>query len=53
MAWHGEKPFPYTWLNVTIHALPWRKDLLDLRQIAEKEKVETFNSCLLNLYHSV
>ncbi len=52
VAWYGEKPFAYTYSNTTKHALPWTKELLQLKALIEKETNETFNSCLLNLYHS-
>lgn len=52
VAWYGEKPFEYTYSNITKHALPWTKELLELKQAIEKETGETFNSCLLNLYHT-
>jgi alkylated DNA repair dioxygenase AlkB len=32
--------------------LPWTKELLELKTVIEKETGETFNSCLLNLYHN-
>lgn len=51
VAWYGEKPFEYTYSNTTKHALPWTKELVALKIIIEKETGETFNSCLLNLYH--
>ena len=51
VAWYGEKPFEYTYSNTTKHALPFTKELLELKQLIEKETGETFNSCLLNLYH--
>ncbi len=52
VAWYGEKPFEYTYSKTTKLALPWTKELLELKAIAEKNAGETFNSCLLNLYHS-
>lgn len=52
VAWYGEKPFEYTYSNITKQALPWTKELLELKVIAEKESGETYNSCLLNLYHT-
>lgn len=52
VAWYGEKPFEYTYSNITKFALPWTKELLDIKAVIEKETSETFNSCLLNLYHS-
>ena len=51
VAWYGEKPFEYTYSNTTKTALPWTKSLLLLKVMVEKEAGETFNSCLLNLYH--
>ncbi|MBA5792646.1 alpha-ketoglutarate-dependent dioxygenase AlkB [Flavobacterium sp. xlx-214] len=52
VAWYGSAPFEYTYSNVTKHALPWTKELLALKQHIEQVTGETFNSCLLNLYHS-
>lgn len=52
VAWYGEKPFEYTYSNTTKYALSWTKELLELKKIIEKETGETFNSCLLNLYHN-
>ncbi len=52
VAWYGEKPFEYTYSNTTKHALPWTTELLELKTLIEKETGDTFNSCLLNLYHN-
>src|SRR5690606_38171197 len=52
VAWYGEKPFGYTYSNVTKQALPWTSELLQLKAVVEQESGESFNSCLLNLYHS-
>lgn len=52
VAWYGDKPFEYTYSNTTKQALSWTKELLELKAIIEKETGETFNSCLLNLYHN-
>ncbi|MFX0558466.1 alpha-ketoglutarate-dependent dioxygenase AlkB family protein [Maribacter sp. CXY002] len=51
VAWYGEKPFEYTYSNTTKKALYWTKELLELKTAVEKESGETYNSCLLNLYH--
>ncbi|WP_028470181.1 alpha-ketoglutarate-dependent dioxygenase AlkB family protein [Neptunomonas japonica] len=51
VAWYGDIPFPYTYSNTTKTALPWTKALLALKALVEKESGETYNSCLLNLYH--
>ena len=52
VAWYGEKPYSYTYSGVTKYALPWTKELMVLKEYIEKETGETFNSCLLNLYHN-
>ncbi|MES2429956.1 MAG: alpha-ketoglutarate-dependent dioxygenase AlkB [Bacteroidota bacterium] len=52
VAWYGDKPFEYTYSNTTKLALPWMAELLELKTIIEQESNETFNSCLLNLYHT-
>ena len=52
VAWYGDEPFAYTYSNTTKYALPWTKDLTALKTITEKASGETFNSCLLNLYHT-
>lgn len=52
VGWYGEKPFEYTYSNTKKYALPWTIELLELKTVIEKETGETFNSCLLNLYHN-
>lgn len=52
VAWYGEKSYTYTYSNTTKYALPWTKELLELKILTEKETGESFNSCLLNLYHN-
>lgn len=52
VAWYGDKLFDYTYSKTTKSALPWTKELLELKEITENKTGETFNSCLLNLYHS-
>ena len=52
VAWYGDKAFEYTYSNTSKYASPWIKELVELKQIAEHETGETFNSCLLNLYHN-
>ena len=51
VAWYGEKAFEYSYSNTTKSALPWTPELLALKKIIETKTGETFNSCLLNLYH--
>lgn len=52
VAWYGDKPFDYTYSNITKQALPWTMPLLELKTLAQERSGETFNSCLLNLYHN-
>lgn len=52
VAWYGDHPFEYTYSNITKSALPWTKELLELKKLVESHSGETYNSCLLNLYHS-
>jgi len=52
VAWYGDRRFEYTYSNMNKYALPWTTELLELKQLTERLTGETFNSCLLNLYHS-
>jgi alkylated DNA repair dioxygenase AlkB len=51
-AWYGDSNYAYTYSNTTKYALPWTKELVELKSIAEKFTGSTYNSCLLNLYHN-
>lgn len=51
VAWYGNTNFSYTYSNTTKQALPWTAALLELKALAEDTTGETYNSCLLNLYH--
>lgn len=51
-AWYGDEGYSYTYSNITKKALPWTKELLELKQLSEKITGTRFNSCLLNLYHT-
>ncbi|CAL2103302.1 DNA methylase [Tenacibaculum sp. 190130A14a] len=51
VAWYATESFEYTYSNTTKIALPFTKELLELKTLVEKETKETYNSCLLNLYH--
>ena len=51
VAWYGDKPFSYKYSGIEKVASPWNTTLLALKQKVEKLTGETFNSCLLNLYH--
>jgi len=52
VAWYGDRDFEYTYSNSTKKALRWTPELLQLKQLVEEKTGETFNSCLLNLYHT-
>lgn len=52
VAWYAEKPFSYTYSKVTKYAKPWTESLNQIKQKVEAQSGETYNSCLLNLYHS-
>ncbi|NQZ53941.1 MAG: alpha-ketoglutarate-dependent dioxygenase AlkB [Piscirickettsiaceae bacterium] len=51
-AWYGAKSFKYTYSNTTKTALPWTEELSALKTMIEEKTGDTFNSCLLNLYHN-
>ena len=52
VAWYGDDTFSYTYSKTTKTALPWTVELLELKEIIQQKTGETFNSCLLNLYHN-
>jgi len=51
VAWYANRFFEYSYSNRTKTALIFTKELLELKELVEKETNETYNSCLLNLYH--
>lgn len=52
VAWYGDKAFSYTYSGIQKVASPWNTILLDLKKQVETLTGESFNSCLLNLYHN-
>ena len=50
-AWYGEPGLDYTYSGHKRTPLPWTPDLLTLKSLVESLSGETYNSCLLNLYH--
>lgn len=52
VAWYGNEEYEYTYSKITKKANLWTPELLELKELVEKESGETYNSCLLNLYHS-
>jgi len=52
VAWYGDLGYSYTYSNSTKVALPWTQELLELKNVVEDLSGFTYNSCLLNLYHT-
>jgi alkylated DNA repair dioxygenase AlkB len=56
VAWYGyskqKEPFSYSYSNITKYSLPWTPNLYYLKKLIEQKTNETYNSCLLNLYHN-
>lgn len=52
VAWYGERAFEYKYSNITKQAHLWIPLLIDLKKEIEAHTAETYNSCLLNLYHN-
>ena len=52
VAWYGDIAYEYSYSNTTKLALQWTPELLALKSLVESKTGETFNSCLLNLYHT-
>lgn len=51
VAWLADQPFEYTYSGRTKRAGLFTPELLELKAICEETTGESFNSCLLNLYH--
>lgn len=51
VAWYGDTNFKYSYSKITKEALLWTPELKELKALVEEKTGETFNSCLLNLYH--
>ena len=51
VALYADNTTTYTYSKQTKQALPWTTELLQLKQIIEAKTAQTFNMCLLNLYH--
>lgn len=52
VAWYADAGFSYTYSKISKQALPWTSELLSLKALTEEKTGETYNSCLLNLYHT-
>jgi len=51
VALYADNTTTYTYSKQTKQALAWTTELLQLKQIIEAKTAQTFNMCLLNLYH--
>ncbi|MFA9194568.1 alpha-ketoglutarate-dependent dioxygenase AlkB [Flavobacterium sp. FBOR7N2.3] len=51
VAWYGDTNFKYSYSKITKEALHWTPELEALKRLIEEKTAETYNSCLLNLYH--
>ncbi len=51
VSWYGDQPFAYHYSRTKKVAKPWTEALLEMKTTVEKKTGETFNACLLNLYH--
>ena len=52
VAWYAEQHFSYTYSNITKTASIFPPELMSLKTLVEVHTGDTYNSCLLNLYHS-
>jgi len=52
VAWYAEKEFSYTYSKITKTSLLFTDVLLDIKNRVQGLTGETYNSCLLNLYHN-
>ncbi|CAI8414436.1 MAG: Uncharacterised protein [Flavobacterium sp. SCGC AAA160-P02] len=52
VAWFGDQEYNYNYSGVTKKASVWTPILVDLKQKTEEISETSYNSCLLNLYHS-
>jgi alkylated DNA repair dioxygenase AlkB len=52
VAWYGDGNYAYAYSGKTRQSLAWTPDLLRLKARVETLTGKTYNSCLLNLYHT-
>ena len=48
-AWYGDSNYVYIYSNTMKQALPWTRELVNIKQIIENLSNTKFNSCLLNM----
>ena len=49
-AWYGNNDKPYSFSGITLQPLPWRSEILTIKNKIEPIAKTVFNSVLLNLY---
>lgn len=52
IAWYADQPVSYTYSGYTKMALKWPDFLREIKQLAQEQCGDTFNSCLCNFYSS-
>lgn len=52
VAWYGMETFSYTYSGITKTAHLFTDTLLELKKLVEANTGASYNSCLLNLYHT-
>lgn len=51
VAFYADETIEYTYSNKTKKGLPWTTSLLSIRELVSKHTHQSYNACLLNLYH--
>ena len=52
VAWYSDNGISYTYSNIIKKGLVWTNELLEIKNLVEQISGESYNSCLLNLYHT-
>lgn len=52
VAFYSDSSIEYRYASKTKVGLPWKEKLITLKNIVESITNETYNACLLNLYHN-
>ena len=52
VAFYSDPSIAYTYASKTKIGLPWGDPLIKLKNIVESRTKQTYNACLLNLYHN-
>lgn len=51
-AWYGDEGRGYSYSGIKLEPLPWKSDMLIIKEIVEEKSAMTFNSALLNMYRT-